>query len=286
MLTSATIFLSIIGVGLLAVALVGNGGKVSTRLGNVLREVDALHHTTSGVTRKETSTLAQALTGTKYAVRKRAEKALLKTLRLFMMGSLVLGGYTFGLVQKPPEALKWASIIAMALGIFPVLYLANVKKKRKMKTELSLVNVMDLVVIGLEAGMTLPAVLREIVQQEPDPNDPLKLELEQMLSEMDAGLDLNKALRGLAVRSEMPELQILTSAVVQAEKVGSGLAQTFRIYGDDMRSARREKIRTVIQKLPIKMLLPMVIFLLFPLMMLILAPAGISMVTQFASGGP
>lgn len=286
MLVFATILVSFVCIGLLAVSLVGGGGKITARLGTVLREVDALHHAPSGVTRQKTSTLAQALAGTKYATRKRAEKNLLKTLRLFMMGSLALGGYTFGLVQNPPETLKWASTIAMSLGIFPVLYLVNIKKKRKAKTEQALVNVMDLVVIGLEAGMTLPAVLREIVQQEPNPQDPLKLELEQMLSEMDAGLDLNKALRGLAVRSEMPELHILTSAVVQAEKVGSGLAQTFRIYGDDMRSARREKLRTKIQKLPIKMLIPMVLFLLFPLMMLILAPAGISMMTQFASGGP
>lgn len=283
-MASVAIFAAIICVGLLAMLLVGDGGKVSARMGTVLREVDALHHTPSGAARQNTSTIAQALAGTKYAARKRAEKNLLKTLRLFMMGSLVLGAYTFGLTQNPPNVLKWASILAMSLGIFPILYMSKIRKERKAKTEQSLVNVMDLVVIGLEAGMTLPAVLREIVQQEPNPNDPLKLELEQMLSEMDAGLDLNKALRGLAVRSEMPELQILTSAVVQAEKVGSGLAQTFRIYGDDMRSARREKIRTKIQKLPIKMLVPMVLFLLFPLMVLILAPAGISMMTQLGGG--
>lgn len=131
--------------------------------------------------------------------------------------------------------------------------------------------------------MTLPAILKEIVAQEPNPRDPLKLEIEQMLAEMEAGLDFNKALRGLATRSEIQELQVLASAVVQAERVGSGLAQTFRIYGDDLRSSRRELLRAKMQKLPVKMLLPMVLFLLLPLMVLILAPAGLSMMARFVS---
>lgn len=277
------LFFSIVCVGLVVVAFSGGGGNTSARLGNILREIDSHHF--SAASQAKPKTIAQILTNSKYALRKKTEKNLLRILRLFMMASLVLCAYTFALVHDPPSALKWLSGLAAVMGILPVFILKSMKTNRKVKMEISLINVIDLVVIGLEAGMTLPAILREIVQQEPDPNDPLKFELEQMLSEMDAGLDLNKAFRGLANRSEIPELSVLTSAVVQAERVGSGLAQTFRIYGEDMRSARREKIRTKIQKLPIKMLLPMVVFLLLPLLALILAPAGLSMLAQFSGSG-
>ncbi|GEM_PF-3184731 len=284
MVSFVAVFLLILCVGLIVVSFSGSGGNASARLGNILREMDS-QYLRAGTSQAKPKTIRQILTSSKYAVRKRAEKDLLRMLRLFMMASLVLCVYTFCLVKNPPIALKWLSGLGAIMGMLPVMVLKNMRDARKVRIEIALINVIDLVVIGLEAGMTLPGILREIVQQEPDPKDPLKLELEQMLSEMDAGLDLNKALRGLTTRSEIQELNVLASAVVQAERVGSGLAQTFRIYGEDMRATRREKLKTKIQKLPIKMLLPMVAFLLFPLLVLILAPAMLKILTQFGGGG-
>lgn len=268
--------LAVFCIGLVAISLGGGQAKPTARLSGILRDLDAGHvhshlHAHSGA-------LSQVLTNTKYALRKRAEKQLLQIFRYAMIVSLFFFAYTRVLVSNPPEALKTTSLLAVIGSVLPIFVLKKLRTNRCNAIEKSLINVMDLVVIGLEAGMALPAVLREIVHLEPNKKDPLKFELEQMLAEMDTGLDLNKALKGLAVRCEIDELRTLATSVVQADRVGAGLAQTFRIYSDDLSMSRREKFRTKIQKLPIKMLVPMLFFLIGPMIALIIGPAAIQIV--------
>lgn len=94
------------------------------------------------------------------------------------------------------------------------------------------------------------------------------------------GVTRRQALTRLARRCGIQEMQLFTAAIIQADKLGVGMAQTLEIQSGNMREARRQRAKEEAAKLPVKILFPTMIFI-FPVMfVVVLGPAIVSLINS------
>lgn len=148
------------------------------------------------------------------------------------------------------------------------------KKRRLERVERELPGALDLMVVCLEAGLGINSALLRVAKEME--GSPLGHELKRASDEVSAGIPLPDALRNFAKRTEASDVNTIVSSIVQAQKMGSGLVQTFRVQSDSLREKTKTKIKEKIYKIPIKIIFPLVFFIFPALFIVILAPAFIS----------
>lgn len=136
----------------------------------------------------------------------------------------------------------------------------------------ALPDALDLLVICVEAGLGLDAALQRVVEKTPGP---LASEFQQALSETRLGKPRQQALQDLAERVAVPDLSSFVHAILQADRLGVPIADVLRTQSDYMRDVKRQRVEENAMKAPIKMLFPMVFFILPVLLLMILGPAAI-----------
>lgn len=175
----------------------------------------------------------------------------------------------------------------IVLGIFPIVVfrIANLvaKKKRLEKIERELPGALDLIVICLEAGLGInSAMLRVANEME---GSPLGKELKQTFNLVSAGLPLDEAMKDFAKRTEVEDAQAIVTSIIQSQQFGTAMATTFRVQADTMREKYKMKIKEKMQKIPVKILFPLVLFILPALFVVILGPAVIKIGNQLGGTG-
>jgi len=140
----------------------------------------------------------------------------------------------------------------------------------------------DLMVICTESGMSINAAIARISREMARSNPDLAQEFYLSALEMRAGATRIEALRNLALRSRLEDLGDLVSMLVQADNFGTSLAESLRIQSDMMRSRRTQRAEELAAKIPVKMLLPLILFIFPTLMMVLLGPAVIQMIQVFS----
>jgi tight adherence protein C len=171
----------------------------------------------------------------------------------------------------------WANklILLVAAPILAVRMTRLVLLRRYIEQmERALPGALDLIVVCLEAGLGINAALLRVANELE--GTPLGRELKQMVHEIAAGLPLEDALRTFARRSRVEETHAMVTAIIQAEKLGSSIAVTFRVQAETLRERYKMKIKEKIQKIPIKILFPLVFFIFPALFVVVLGPAILS----------
>jgi tight adherence protein C len=172
--------------------------------------------------------------------------------------------------------------IAMALGAVgaatPWVLISGHADRRRSSIERALPDVMDLLTASLEAGLALESALTRIASRA---QGPLAEELRRTLSEISLGRRRRDALIDFAERVDISSLNTLVSAINQAERTGMQLGQVLRAQSEDLRRKRRQKAEEAAMKAPVKMLLPLVGFIMPTLFIIILGPAGIQLGDTF-----
>ncbi len=144
---------------------------------------------------------------------------------------------------------------------------------------------LDLLVVCLESGMSFEAGLDRINIEIGQAYPHLRNNVAQLLLEMRAGKDRSAALFALADRLGLEEAQSFANMIVQAEQLGSGIAQTLRVCADDMRDRRLLRAEEYAQALPVMLVVPLGAFIFPAILVVTLLPAGIGIYDAFLAPG-
>ncbi len=177
--------------------------------------------------------------------------------------------------------LLWA-ILGLGVMIGALGPMSTLKKKvgaRQTAIQRALPDVLDLLVISVEAGLGFEQALDRVIANVPGE---LSDEFARVLGESRAGSTRSDALRAMEERCDSPEVRSFVLAMIQADTFGVSIGRVLRAQADEMRIRRRQRAQEKAQKAPVKMMIPMV-FCIFPaLFVVVLGPAIINITEGFA----
>jgi tight adherence protein C len=171
---------------------------------------------------------------------------------------------------------------ALVLGVaLPEVWLLWRVQVRQHRLRLALPDGLDLLVICVEVGLGLDQSILRVAQELRIVHPELSEELHMVNLEMRVGKTRLDALRELARRTGLEDLKALVSMLIQTERFGTSIAQSLRVYSDELRTRRRQKAEEMAAKTTVKMV-PALVFFVFPaLLAVILGPAIITLARQF-----
>lgn len=156
---------------------------------------------------------------------------------------------------------------------FPWMFVYKARKKRYSSIQKALSDVLDLMTICAEAGLSLAAMLDRVSRELAISYPIMAEELSLTAVEMGFLPDRNKALLNLAGRCQLPEIRGITSVLIQTEKYGTPIAQALRVLSAEFRQARMLRAEQKAARLPAMMTVPMIVCILPTLFIVIIAPA-------------
>lgn len=199
----------------------------------------------------------------------------------------VLGMFAFGLVGLAltvvagggPAPVLGITAVAAATGYFaPNMWLYQLGYDRAEQIQKDLPDALDLLTISVEAGLGFDAALAQVAR---NTEGPVADEFFRVLQEMQIGLGRSEAFRALNDRTDVGDLRSFTSAMVQADVFGIPIANVLRVQSKEMRVKRTQRAEEQAQKVPVKILFPLIFCILPALFVIIIGPAGISIFRNF-----
>jgi len=168
------------------------------------------------------------------------------------------------------------------VGLYlPNLWLRLKIAKRKNKIFEGIPDALDLLVVCVEAGMGLDSAIYRVGEEIMLTNQPLSDELKLYNLEMRAGKSRRDSLKSLALRVDLEEIRSLVTLLIQAEKFGTSIAHSLRVYSDSFRTKRFQRAEEIAAKLPVKLIFPLMFFIMPALFVVLVGPAAISLYQGF-----
>ncbi len=174
-------------------------------------------------------------------------------------------------------------ILAALVGftyIFPGLYLKQLIQERQHEIEKSLPDVIDLLTVSIEAGLSFDGAMAKLAEKM---SGVLVSEFSIALKEMKMGISKRDALKSMIERVPVANLITFVGAIIQADQLGVSIGNVLRIQSNLMRQKRRQRASELAMKAPIKMLIPMVVFILPTIFIVLLGPVLIKVMQAFSS---
>ena len=166
---------------------------------------------------------------------------------------------------------------ALVLGYFiPEQILVSLRNRHRLSLMAALPDTTDMLSIVLGAGLSLDQAIARVGEEIRFVYPELADEFYWMTLEVQAGQQRAVAFQHMSQRTGLMDIRSLASMIVQAERFGTGLSQALRIYADSVRTKRRLEIEATINKAAVKMVFPIVLFILPALFVVILAPGILS----------
>jgi len=196
------------------------------------------------------------------------------------MASLAVGVCVSAILAFPTSLslmMKLGAVV-MASGIFffipdIVLHMRTSKRQRRMHRNLP--DVVDLMEICVSSGMAMDMAWNLVADEVRDADSDLADEMALTDLEVHLGLTRVNAMRHMAERTDAQELRSLVSTLVQAERFGTSIADALQTFAGDMRSVRSAHAEEACEKLTVKLLLPMILFIFPAFLVVIIGPAAI-----------
>jgi tight adherence protein C len=166
-----------------------------------------------------------------------------------------------------------------AFGFFlPRFFLKRMIRARQMRIRIGLPDALDLTVICVEAGLALDQAVMRVGEDLSHAHKDLSDEFHLVNLEMRAGKPRAEALRNLAERTGVDDIRALVGTLIQTDRFGTSVAQALRVHSDSLRTERRQRAEEQAAKTTIKMIPPLVVFVLPSIMIVSLGPAIIALV--------
>jgi len=190
--------------------------------------------------------------------------------------------YLIGTGGIPQGAGLLTAIAMVALGAYaPLMLLRGRARSRRTKMLRNLPDVMDLLTTCVEAGLGIDAALARVAEKA---KEPLAAEIRLVLRTMAMGGTRRDALEQLAARTQMPEINSFTTAVIQAEMMGVSLGQVLRVQSDALRVQRKQRAEQQAFKAPIKIIIVLALFIFPSMFIVILGPAALTIMNSGLAG--
>lgn len=202
---------------------------------------------------------------------------LAKTLLTFLLPIIyVLYVVISGAVVKA-NTLLLLIIVCAALGYFlPNVFLARRIAYRKREIFESFPDAMDLIIVCVESGLGLDAALSRVGEEMHMISPTLGEELHLINLELRAGSSRERALRNLALRTGVEDIDTLVAMLVQSDRFGTSIAQALRVHAENLRTKRRLRAEEAAAKIALKLLFPLIFFIFPSMLLVLLGPALIS----------
>ncbi len=203
------------------------------------------------------------------------------SLPVFQLCKLVatVCGLLLGLIPSLAFGMSGSHVILLTMmgasvGAFlPGYYLNKRAKNRQLDIGRQLSDVLDLLVVCVEAGLGLLEAIKVVGNETESQHLVIGRELSQVAAEVNSGGSLGQALRSLADRSGVADIKPLAATLIQSEQLGAAIGPALRAISDSIRSRRRLQAEESAQKTTIKILFPLVLMILPAMLLIIVGPA-------------
>jgi tight adherence protein C len=167
-------------------------------------------------------------------------------------------------------------LLAAAFGYYlPNILLANRIQHRQRDIFESFPDALDLMTVCVEAGLAMDAALLRVADEIGLKSPVLSDELHLVTLELRAGLPKERALRNLALRTGVEDVDALVAMLIQAERFGTSIADSLRVQSDLLRTRRRQRAEEAAAKIALKLLFPLIFFIFPSLLVVLMGPAFI-----------
>jgi len=178
------------------------------------------------------------------------------------------------IMPMSPVNLVFFLAVSGLLGFYLPNFLLSMKIEwRKKQITRSFPDALDLMVVCVEAGMGLDAAISKVGEEIKLSNPTLSEEFRILSLELRAGKVRRDALKNLALRIDIEDVNSLVTLLIQTDRFGTRIAQALRVYSDSMRVKRYQLAEELAAKLPTKLIFPLVLFILPSLFVVVLGPA-------------
>lgn len=199
---------------------------------------------------------------------------VLSVICMFLLAFMMISSHSYAFIQR---------LAILVLGIFfggalPFVLLNSLIQQRQKKILRQLPEVLDLLCVSVQAGLSFDGSLLKIVERM---KGPFIEEADRMLRDVRMGMTRKAALLNMAKRCDIQEVHLFVTAVVQAEQLGTSMGQTLMNQADNMRERRRQKAKAEALKAPVKIVFPLVLFIFPALFVVVLVPTLLTLFKSF-----
>jgi tight adherence protein C len=207
--------------------------------------------------------------------------------KMLLMIAPAVVGLVAGLVGI--TTVKYGVIGGACMGMFgmigPSFWLDNMKSKRQSRFRRALPDALDVLVICLEGGLSMPGSLKRISGELRAAHPELAAELKVVQREVQLGRSTGDALQQMGIRTDLEEIRSLASVITQSEKFGASLVKSLRVHAETLREKRKQRAEEMAAKAATKILFPTVLFIFPGIFVVILGPAAFQIMEALGGMG-
>jgi tight adherence protein C len=208
----------------------------------------------------------------------------LKTVLTVVLPSMfLLVSVLFDFIPEPQVAMLFLFIFAVTGYFLPSIGLSYLVSRRRRELFENFPDALDLMRICIQAGLALDVAIARVGEEVGVRSKALADEFHQVVLEQRAGATRHAALKNLALRVNLPDVDSLVSTLVQAERFGTSVAESLAVHSEGLRQSRQLNAEELAAKIPTKILLP-VILCIFPVLFIIILGPAISQVKHLMAG--
>jgi tight adherence protein C len=195
-----------------------------------------------------------------------------------------LAGALLGYLVSPFLGRSGTILMLIGVGLgyeIPIFAIRRMSNARQLRITKELPDIIDLLVVSVECGLGLQAAIRVVGRESGRQGKIMGEQLSTLSNEVSAGSTLGEGLRAVADRTGVDDVRSLAAMLIQSEKLGTEIGSALRGTSEQLRVKRSQRAEEAAQKLPIKMVFPMVLFLLPAMMAILIGPALVQIFRAF-----
>ena len=218
----------------------------------------------------------------------RSENALgvfytIKALLFIVLPGVVIVAASFIPTMTTNHAFFALTIAAFMAMVLPNIVLDRLALNRITRIRNGFPDALDLLVVCSEAGLGLNAAIQRVGQELTETHPELADELVLINAEIRVGVDRGEALRNLAQRTGVDDIRGLVALLTQSMRLGTGVAETLRVFAEELRDKRMQRAEELAAKLGTKMIFPLVLCMFPGFFVVILGPAILRIIAVFGT---